>query len=140
MKKKYAQSHVIQNLYDIRSSVEHIRYKKIKICNLTFRVPLTSKVWAKDTLEINGNLNGLVTTFLPIFFFPFNKDDILKNVVWFPLTWMKTESCLIINILQNIVFFCVQQKKESHRGLKWHEGEKFNFRMDYHFNMSCASQ
>ncbi len=78
MKKKYAHSHVIQNLYDIRSSVEHIRYKKIKICNPTFRVPLTTKVWAKDTLEINGNLNGLVTTFLPIFCFPFNKEDILK--------------------------------------------------------------
>ncbi len=31
-------------------------------------------------------------------------------------------NCLITNILQNI-FFCVQQKKETHTGLKRHKGE-----------------
>jgi len=34
-------------------------------------------------------------------------------------------NCLVTNtnILQNI-FFCVQRKKETHTGLKQHEGEK----------------
>ncbi len=31
-------------------------------------------------------------------------------------------NCLVTNILQNI-FFCVQQKKETHTGLAQHEGE-----------------
>jgi len=33
-----------------------------------------------------------------------------------------TINCLVINILQN-VYFCVQQKKETHKGLEQHEGE-----------------
>ncbi len=43
---------------------------------------------------------------------------------------MATVNCLVASILQNI-FFCVQQKKETHAGLERHEGEqmitKFSF-------------
>ncbi len=35
---------------------------------------------------------------------------------------MGTINCLITSILQNI--FYVQHKKETHRGLEWHEGEE----------------
>ncbi len=35
---------------------------------------------------------------------------------------MAISNCLVTNILQNI-FFCVQQKKETHTGLARHEGE-----------------
>ncbi len=35
---------------------------------------------------------------------------------------MFTISCFVTNILQNI-FFCVQQKKETHTGLDQVEGE-----------------
>jgi len=35
---------------------------------------------------------------------------------------MDPVNCLVTNILQNILF-CVQQKKEIHKGLE-HEGEK----------------
>jgi len=59
------------------------------------------------------------------------KEDILKNVSnqtvdgpqWFPLYFnLWSINCLITDILQNI-FFCVQQKKETHTGLKQLEGE-----------------
>jgi len=36
---------------------------------------------------------------------------------------MGSIECLVTNILQNI-FFCVQQKKETHTGLKQLEGEE----------------
>jgi len=35
---------------------------------------------------------------------------------------MVAVNSLVINILRNI-FFCVQQKKETHTGLEQHEGE-----------------
>ncbi len=53
------------------------------------------------------------------------KEESLKNVVptdfhiiYFPILWksMSTVNCLVTNSLQNI-FFCVQQKKETHTGL-----------------------
>jgi len=42
-----------------------------------------------------------------------------KKILWQSTA---TVSCLDTNILQNI-FFCVQQKKETHTGLEQHEGE-----------------
>ncbi len=48
-----------------------------------------------------------------------------------PILWKSktTYNCLFTNILQNI-FFCVQQKKETHTGLKqlgWVKGDSFHF-------------
>ncbi len=34
---------------------------------------------------------------------------------------MATSNCLVTTILRNILF-CLQQKKETHTGLKQHEG------------------
>lgn len=117
MKKKNAHSHVIQNLYDIRSSVEHIRrYFEKNVCNLTFRVPLTSKVWTKDILVSNDNLNGLVTTFLPNILFSMQERRYFEECCLVPLTWMKTESCLITNILSYIhisFFLCSAEERKS---------------------------
>ncbi len=46
---------------------------------------------------------------------------------------METINCLIASILQNILF-CVQQKKETHTGLEWHEQwQYFYFWVNYLF-------
>ncbi len=40
---------------------------------------------------------------------------------------MATVNCSVTLIFQNI-FICVQQKKETHTGLKWHEVDYFHYR------------
>jgi len=47
---------------------------------------------------------------------------------------MGAVNCLITNILQNILF-CVQQKKETHKGLEQNEGEHFHFSVNYPFKL-----
>jgi len=49
---------------------------------------------------------------------------------------------LVTDVLQNI-YVCVQQKKETHSGLKHLEGEymmtEFDFEVNYPFNKNIAS-
>jgi len=80
---------------------------------------------------------GIESFNLQEFFLLLNTEkDILKNVGnqtvdgshWIPyrkkkipLKSMASVNCLVTNNLQNI-FYCVQQKKETHTGLEQHEG------------------
>ncbi len=50
---------------------------------------------------------------------------------------MATMNCLVTNILQNI-FFCVQQRKETHTGLEV-EGLGLGFWVNYPFNTLLKS-
>jgi len=72
----------------------------------------------------------LFQTCMSFFLLLNTKEDILNynqtvdGLQWKKILWksMGSINCLVTNGLQNI-FFCVQQKKETHTGLEQLEGE-----------------